>query len=389
MTAWGRQPVPDRASVFGLTLLLAAMMWLLPAWPAAAAEVELLTPSDGAAIFARHPETHLVLRQAPGTRMIRVQIGESTRLLDPVLSMEGEQHIYRHYRLPLKPGDNDFTLVPAGKRFTLSYHRIQSELQLKPRGVKVYAFHQGDQLPESCTGCHELDDSSLMSRVGLPKQDSCVSCHARLLERGSRNHSTTTNRQCLTCHQQSVDPLQIGLPSAPIRDVCLSCHTGKKDWFDMAVPHGPINLGGCTLCHDPHGENHRHQLWAEGSLDLCLACHSNMAQLVTSIREKKIPFVHNVLTGPGCVACHDPHASDQIFVLKKPINELCSGCHPGPALSGGHPVANHPVSGPKENLRPGRELSCTSCHEAHGSYNRYLLIETNLGGRLCRECHRR
>jgi predicted CXXCH cytochrome family protein len=75
-------------------------------------------------------------------------------------------------------------------------------------------------------------------------------------------------------------------------------------------------------------------------------------------------------------------------MLKKPINELCSGCHPEVTLkSKGHPVANHPVAAPRELLRPGRKLTCASCHDPHGSNNQLMLIESLLGGRLCRGCH--
>jgi predicted CXXCH cytochrome family protein len=77
-------------------------------------------------------------------------------------------------------------------------------------------------------------------------------------------------------------------------------------------------------------------------------------------------------------------------MLKKPINELCSGCHPEVVVkSAGHPVANHPVSASSERLRPGRKLTCTSCHDPHGSDNRLMLIQSQLGGRLCRGCHAR
>ncbi|MDX2495612.1 MAG: cytochrome c3 family protein, partial [Desulfuromusa sp.] len=77
-------------------------------------------------------------------------------------------------------------------------------------------------------------------------------------------------------------------------------------------------------------------------------------------------------------------------VLKKPINELCLGCHPGVALkTAGHPVANHPVSAPKDPRRRGRKLTCTSCHDPHGSAYQLMLIQEKLGGRLCRECHKR
>jgi predicted CXXCH cytochrome family protein len=90
----------------------------------------------------------------------------------------------------------------------------------------------------------------------------------------------------------------------------------------------------------------------------------------------------------GCTACHDPHATDYEFMLLQPINKLCLGCHPRTgAFSAGHPVPRHPVSGPVENLRPGKKLTCTSCHDPHGSSEPYMLFQSIQGARLCRECH--
>lgn len=357
--------------------------------PSASAETELLIPKSGSTLLKRHPEMHLILRQSPNAKMVRVQIGHSMRLIDPVISSEGDDGVYQHYRLPLKSGSNSFILLPGGRQLEYQYQPIQSELNLSSRGKTVFSFHQDDKLPASCDGCHDLQGKGIVAPVGLQKTTSCASCHSNLIERSSWKHSATVNSQCLACHQQSTNPWRIGLPTSRIRDLCLGCHTGKKVWFESKFVHGPLNLGGCTLCHDPHGGAYRHQLWADGSIDLCIACHSDMSQLVTAIREKKVPYVHGVITGAGCVACHNPHATNQIYMLNKPINDLCSGCHPGPGESDGHPVARHPVAGPKERLRPNRQLSCSSCHEPHASFNQHLLIESNMGGRLCRECHGR
>ena len=354
----------------------------------ASAQTELLIPKSGSTLLKRHPETHLVLRQSAKDKMVRVQIGQSMRLIDPLISSQGEDGIYQHYRLPLKSGSNSFILVPGGEQLEYQYKPIQSELNLNARGRTVFTFHQDDKLPASCAGCHDLQGKGIVDPVGLKNATSCASCHSNLIERSSWKHSATKNNQCLACHQQSTNPWRIGLPTSRIRDLCLGCHTGKEVWFKSKVVHGPLNLGGCTLCHDPHGGAYRHQLWADGAVDLCIACHSDMSPLVTADHEKKIPYVHGVITGSGCIACHNPHASDHIFVLNKPINELCGGCHAG-VDDGGHPVERHPVAAPRERLRPNRQLSCSSCHEPHASFNRYLLIESNRGGRLCRECHGR
>lgn len=388
-----RYSLTNTGSFFHCAFLL--LFWALgPAFTlptctaSASSKVEILTPQSGARVFARNPETHLILRQSGEGTQSWVRVEKTGAKLDPIVSMEGEEYTYLHFRLPLTPGMNRFTIQPAGQRLELNFQRQQSDLDLRSRGKDISFFHRSDRLPESCEECHELRETETIEPVGMQKQISCATCHKTIVNKGTWKHGPTVNQQCLSCHLQSVRPWRIGLPAAKIKDICIACHTSKKAWFTRKVPHGPLNVGGCTLCHDPHGENNRYQLWAEGSMTLCITCHSDKQKLVSRKKEERVPFVHGIISGMGCIACHDPHATDNLFVLKKPINELCTSCHTFLAgISRGHPVDRHPLSGRKDPRRPGRELACTGCHDPHGSSYQHLLIQTPLGGRLCRECH--
>ena len=352
-----------------------------------AADVEVLTPRSGVTVIARNPETHLVLRQSRTGEASRVRIDKSGAILDPVLSMENGEQNFLHFRLPLEPGMNRFTIVPDNLRLELNFQLLQAELRLNSLDKDVYLFHKESTLPKSCAGCHELQDPSSSMPSGLKIQGSCATCHRNVIEKGVWQHSTTVNQQCLTCHQQYVKPWRIGFPTSKLEDICFNCHTGKRAWHAQKFVHGPMQVGGCTLCHAPHGEKYRYQLWAEGSLELCIACHSDKENLVR--KENPLPFVHGIIKGSGCVACHDPHATDYEFMVKRPINELCVSCHTGLAgVSRGHPIGGHPVAGPTERRRPGRELTCTSCHDPHGSNSRNLLIRDSRGGQICAACHR-
>jgi predicted CXXCH cytochrome family protein len=353
-----------------------------------AAEVEFLTPRPGAKIMARNPETHLVLGVKGQSGPIKVKVAHSGEVISPTVDMEGDGRSFLHFRLPMIPGKNSYTLIPGGQRLEIKFQRIQADLTLKTLAKDTYLFHQASALPASCGDCHDLQEVQIIKPVGLEKQISCAVCHQNLIDKGSVKHGPTVNQECLGCHRQSAEPFKIGFPAVGTQELCLICHTSKKQWLSRKEMHGPMLLGGCTLCHNPHGENHKYQLWAEGSLDLCIACHSNKANLVSE--KDRVPYVHGVIFGNGCVACHNPHATDEQFMLNKPINTLCLSCHQTVlAKSPGHPVARHPVAGPKDPLRPGRALVCTSCHEPHGSSHQYFLIETKLGGRLCRGCHKR
>jgi len=89
-----------------------------------------------------------------------------------------------------------------------------------------------------------------------------------------------------------------------------------------------------------------------------------------------------------CLRCHNPHASASPQLLRAKVNEICLDCHlqvagkissrymPTIELTAsnsiGHPCARHPVSGQADPLRGG-EMSCISCHLAHGGTKLHLL----------------
>ena len=366
-------------------LLLCAFAVMIFARPRVvfAAEVEILTPVPKAVVLARQAETHLVLRQALKGATSQVQVKQSGDILEPLVDMEGEDYRYLHFRLPLKPGLNNFTVIPGGKQLELTYKPLQALLPLDLKDFSL--FHLDDKLPESCVECHELLESRTTEPVGLTEWTSCGVCHKNKIENNPWQHSTTVNLQCLSCHQRYVKPWRIGFREGKIDETCYACHTGEKIWETSKHRHGPL-IGGCTLCHNPHGDKNKYLLWAEGTYQICVTCHDDKQKLLD--KDKPIPYVHGIIAGKGCTACHDPHATDNIYMLLKPINELCVSCHQKLAgVTRGHPVARHPVGGPPEKRRPDRKLSCVSCHDPHGSRYSNLLIGEVLGGSLCRVCH--
>lgn len=383
MTATKTSPLPRNSPVLALLLLLIALPF---AHPALADEPEILVPPGKAVLHAKNPEAHVVVRLKDSMAMGQLKIRSGDLLFSPQGMWPAQGYQYAHFRLPLKPGNNKAELLPGAKSFSITYRPLRSLLQVNLKDKGIYLFHRNELLPADCAQCHDTGKISSPDRGEAAAQTFCFSCHGNILEKNSWQHSPAVNFQCLTCHKESGEPLKITIPGGKVEDLCFRCHVNKKGWLQKKHIHGPVGTGDCTVCHNPHGDINRGQLWAEGKDSLCVACHTDKKNMISG--ENPSYYVHGILKGIGCTACHDPHATEHRFQLYKSINELCIGCHT--ALKGvtrGHPVGGHPVSGAKDPRRPERAFTCTSCHNPHDSNFKFLLIGDILGGHICSQCH--
>ena len=120
-------------------------------------------------------------------------------------------------------------------------------------------------------------------------------------ERASSGHRTGTRAQCLECHRKKDELRSAGRAAT----LCYGCHdrVGEKRYV-----HGPLAVGDCLACHDPHGGYGAAHLRQEQAL-LCANCHAARGDAAT---------VACNASGRGCVSCHDPHQSDTRYLLKGP-----------------------------------------------------------------------
>ncbi len=181
---------------------------------------------------------------------------------------------------------------------------------------------------------------------------------------------------------------------------CLECHADHANGGHI---HPAVNLG-CTSCH--RIENHKNATYvvlktAKG--EVCFECH----------KPESFSYQHLLYASGMCLRCHDPHSSANPRMLRAKVNDLCLSCHlrtpesvPSRYLptieltadhSRGHPYERHPVSGSRDPLNGG-EMSCLSCHMAHGGRQPHLLkmaaeipedaLNQNTETKdMCRECH--
>jgi DmsE family decaheme c-type cytochrome len=169
--------------------------------------------------------------------------------------------------------------------------------------------------------------------------------------------------------------------------VCWQCH--KNENHATASP-GAVN---CEDCHgagslavkDLHEEKGRMacnyktfiaigKLSPQGQSAICMKCHS---QLATFALHNWNASAHN-LNGVSCIDCHNIHHGDNLKPARDKIATLCSGCHQ--SVKAAFMLPNHhPVIEGK--------VTCTDCHNPHGSpYPGPMLIRATVK-ETCTRCH--
>lgn len=149
---------------------------------------------------------------------------------------------------------------------------------------------------------------------------------------------------------------------------CMECH---EDHATGDHVH-PAVKRGCTSCHNIESrEDATYVVLKPAKSILCFGCHQPEIFL-----NPHFPYASGM-----CIRCHNPHGSGNPRLLPAKMNDLCLECHlrtpksvPSryvPVIelnvnnSMGHPYERHPVSGSRDPLTGG-EMSCLSCHLAHG-----------------------
>ena len=170
----------------------------------------------------------------------------------------------------------------------------------------------------------------------------CYQCHNKIVSK-KYAHAPAVNWLCTSCHNSEVDVhnlLDKGkskfIAPDPISNRCFSCHEKlKSEWEQKRFMHEPTDSGRCNKCHNPHAtNNHNHLRMPEW--ELCTSCHKekiNDGHIVKTFSRKMHP-THGVKdpSRPGkdlsCISCHNPHVSNTAFLLESTQTiTLCIKCH--------------------------------------------------------------
>ncbi len=114
-------------------------------------------------------------------------------------------------------------------------------------------------------------------------------------------HRPWFEKDCKGCHNfKAQNKLHL-----PKNKICYLCH---KNFIQGSKVHGPVAVGSCLACHDPHSSPNP-SLLKRSLKTICFKCH---------IEERLAAEMHDKIISSGmfCVDCHDPHSRNIRYFLK-------------------------------------------------------------------------
>ncbi len=150
--------------------------------------------------------------------------------------------------------------------------------------------------------------------------------------------------------------------------VCLDCHSKGARIFWSGSAHDSRDVA-CTGCHHIMADqSSKAQLVKATEIETCGLCH--IQKRAQTMRSSHMPLREGKMS---CTSCHNPHGTISVALLREPsVNDSCYVCH---AEKRGPFLWEH---------APATE-SCSNCHDPHGSNHERLLKLAK--PRLCQQCH--
>jgi DmsE family decaheme c-type cytochrome len=106
---------------------------------------------------------------------------------------------------------------------------------------------------------------------------------------------------------------------------------------------------------------------------MCLKCHTGNATFNLHDWNAGAHAVNDV----SCFECHNIHQGSDLITSPKDVAAMCERCHPVQKAEFSLP-SHHPVA--------EKKITCTNCHNPHGTITENLLIE-NTVKETCTQCH--
>lgn len=196
---------------------------------------------------------------------------------------------------------------------------IYYEYKFPPKKYKQNFFHN-DANEVKCVKCHDM---SVNETEGVPFMDvnesNCYECHSNITNE-KYAHAPAVNWLCTSCHngKPGSDNIQSkGLSKhiapEPVNQECFRCHQKNlKLWNSYKYRHAPLDSGRCNKCHNPHSSPYK--MFVRKPVDqICLGCHKDKHIKAQVVKNSECA---GTSIGKKCIECHSPHASDRPFFLK-------------------------------------------------------------------------
>jgi DmsE family decaheme c-type cytochrome len=220
--------------------------------------------------------------------------------------------------------------------------------------------------------------------------DTCQTCHAEI-HKGfmesphwattKESHVTQGAHGCESCHGPGSahvaaggDPTKIfRFTTAKAEEIsrrCLTCHEANEEQRQFLRSTHFESGISCTSCHSIHSSKRQYLLVAQQA-NLCFSCHQEKRA------DFQMPFRHRVLEGLiSCSDCHNPHGTVAGRQIRTTPDQdaICLKCH----MDKRGPFVYEHVS--------VRVEGCTTCHFPHGSTNGRMLTTARVNS-LCLQCH--
>lgn len=232
----------------------------------------------------------------------------------------------------------------------------RSDEQKKEQEI-VYRYHV-PYVKRDCFGCH---DQTKGYAAKIDRDSSCVGCHDAYFQVAKADwiHGPVAMGECSMCHEPHRSE-HAGLVKAPQPDLCYACHEASH--FEADPFHSTLEDKTCTRCHDPHAAGNRLLLVDSRSF--------NRRSRVNRFND----VLHPVWTASDCVKCH---LADQSNAVRPDVNSVCIECHD-------KAMVDDPVAPLHQAITDGK---CTTCHAAHRSPRPSLIRPS--AELVCFECHKR
>lgn len=141
----------------------------------------------------------------------------------------------------------------------------------------------------------------------------CERCHNLSQSTNFQGDAVAVNRDPFTS-----GPGVFGSRLAVPKDqLCISCHSSHSasfaDQHSLTI-HAPSAAGECTACHHPHQARRRFMLLGTDNRELCGRCHNP--------NRPEMSQIHTSSQTADCLECHNAHMGTSALLLKENDKEL-------------------------------------------------------------------